>query len=59
MLKNLRSALARRGVTEDLEILDIGELPKSDPRTGYGTPTVLVGDSDLFERDKPAPAAPM
>ena len=59
VLKNLKAALAERGITEAPVSIDLGDLAKEDFRTGYGTPTILVGGIDLFGRTKPKPATPM
>lgn len=57
--KSLLSALAERGISEEPITVDLGELAKGDFRTGYGTPTVLIDDADLFGQSRPAPAPPM
>lgn len=59
VLKNLKAVLAERGVSEAPVSVDLGDLAKDDFRTGYGTPTILVGGIDLFGRTKPKPATPM
>ena len=59
VLKNLKDALADRGVAAAPVSIDLGDLAKEDFRTGYGTPTILVGGIDLFGRTKPKPATPM
>jgi len=59
MKNNLVSALERLALPYDIQEIDIGHLEKTDFRTGYGSPTVLVGGKDLFGRAKPGPAAPM
>ena len=40
--------------------VDLGILPDTDQRRGYGTPTILVGGTDLFGARTPKPpyAAP-
>jgi len=58
MYANLQAALAHREWTGDPITIDLGDLPKDDPRTGYGTPTVLVDGLDLFGLGKPEPATP-
>jgi len=35
--------------------VDLGALPDTDQRRGYGTPTILVGDADLFGASAPEP----
>jgi hypothetical protein len=59
MYANLQAAMAEEGWVGKPVIVDIGKLPRDDPRTGYGTPTVLVDGSDLFGLPLPEPAAPM
>jgi len=59
MYANLRAALATHDWAGDPVVVDIGELPEDDPRTGFGTPTVLVDGVDLFGLRTPQPAAPM
>jgi len=59
MLNNLNSALAEQGITAEVKKISLGELAKDDYLTGYGTPTVLVNNNDLFGLGKPAPATPM
>ncbi|MFH2053435.1 MAG: hypothetical protein ABIK96_13300 [bacterium] len=59
MLNNLNSALAEKGVAAAMATVDLGELAKDDFRTGYGTPTVLVNDQDLFGMGRPKAATPM
>jgi hypothetical protein len=59
MLSNLNSALGNQGIAVTVTTVDLGELEKDDYRTGYGTPTVLVNDKDLFGMDRPGAATPM
>ncbi len=59
MWKNLESALGEMGIAASVATVDLGDLAPDDFRTGYGTPTVLVNDEDLFGRSKPAAATPM
>lgn len=56
MRANLDAALQALGHPTTYQVLDAGALPQSDPRGGYGTPTVLVGNTDLF--DMPEPSVP-
>lgn len=51
------AALERRGAGIEV-VVHIDGLPPDDPRTGYGTPTVLIEGEDLFGLETPAPAAP-
>ncbi len=34
-------------------VMDVGNLPESDARGGYGTPTILWGGEDLFGLPEP------
>ncbi|RMH02000.1 MAG: hypothetical protein D6702_10020 [Planctomycetota bacterium] len=58
MEERLRAALARLGPGFEVEYVDVGELPADDPRTGFGTPTLLVHGRDLFGAVPPGPATP-
>ena len=58
MLLNLDDALRGLGLALDYEVVNIGKLPKSDPRTGYPTPTVLYRERDLFDMPVPVPPYP-
>ena len=53
---NLDAALRAMKLPLDYQSLDIGTLPKMDPRTGYPTPTVLWKGTDIF--GMPVPVAP-
>ena len=46
----------RRPVT--YQVIDVDSLPSSDPRRGYGTPTILVNDRDLFGMPEQKTASP-
>ena len=58
MYSNLVAALGQRGWSIQPTTIDIGELAPSDVHTGYGTPTVLVDNADLFGLQTPELAAP-
>src|SRR5437867_13195009 len=58
MLMNLDDALRGLGLALDYEVLNLGKLPNSDPRTGYPTPTVLYRERDLFDMPIPVPPYP-
>ena len=53
MRANLDAALHSVGLPADYALIDADTLSVSDPRRGYGTPTVLVGNDDLFEKPQP------
>ncbi len=36
-----------------MTLVDISKLPETDPRRGYGAPTILVNGKDLFEAPIP------
>jgi hypothetical protein len=48
MRERLDEALQSLGHPTDYVVVDADTMPVSDPRAGYGTPTVLVGNRDLF-----------
>lgn len=54
MRANLDDALKGLGLPTDYQFIDADTLAASDPRGGYGTPTVLYEDRDLFGMDAPA-----
>lgn len=53
MRANLDEALERLGLAKDYQLIDADTLKESDPRGGYGTPTVLVANRDLFGMPEP------
>lgn len=55
---NLDEVLADLGPHVSLEVIDVETLGADDPRTGYGTPTILRDGKELFGGPRPAPAAP-
>ncbi len=55
MLNNLDDALIALKLRRDYQVVDIGKLPKDDPRTGYPTPTVLWKGKDIFGMSVPKP----
>ncbi|MCW5940814.1 MAG: hypothetical protein KIS66_01190 [Fimbriimonadaceae bacterium] len=57
MRHNLDSALREIRGDTDYKVIDVGDLPRSDLRRGYGTPTVLLGGNDLMGMPKPSPSA--
>ncbi len=59
MQDRLETALQSLGWTTTFRVIDIGDLPDSDPRGGYGTPTILCDGEDLFGLSRPSvPHAP-
>ena len=58
MADNLTAALRAVGGTFEYDIVDLDRLPQDDPRRGYPTPTVLVGNKDLFGMTEPKPPYP-
>ena len=50
------AALKTLGLQPDYQFIDADTLAESDPRGGYGTPTVLYDGRDLF--DMPEPTVP-
>ena len=53
MRANLDEALNALALPKDYAFIDADTLEASDPRGGYGTPTVLFADRDLFGMDEP------
>ena len=47
------AALTALGRSKDYAVIDAGILPESDPRRGYGTPTILYKNVDLFGMPEP------
>jgi len=58
MLLNLDDALRGLGLALDYDVVNLGNLPSGDPRTGYPTPTVLYRNRDLFDMPAPVPPFP-
>ncbi len=54
MRERLDAALQSLGWATTFRVVDIGDLPESDPRGRYGTPTVLCGGEDLFGLPEPS-----
>ena len=55
MANNLDNALTALELPKDYQFIDIGTLPKDDPRTGYATPTILWKGKDIFGMSAPKP----
>jgi len=53
MRANLDVALKTLGLPNDYQFIDADTLASSDPRGGYGTPTVLHQGQDLFGMEEP------
>ena len=58
MFNNLDDALRSLNLALDYQVVSLGRLPQSDPRTGYPTPTVLYRGRDLFGLPKPTSPFP-
>jgi hypothetical protein len=54
MRANLDQALRELKLPTDYQLIDADTLPESDARGGYGTPTVLYANRDLFGMPEPA-----
>src|SRR5262245_19475899 len=54
-VNNLENALTALKLPKDYQVVDIGKLPKDDPRTGYPTPTILWKGKDIFGMAVPKP----
>jgi len=55
MVNNLDDALTALELPKDYQSINIGTLPKNDPRIGYPTPTVLWKGKDIFGMAVPRP----
>lgn len=53
MRANLDEALTSLALPTDYQFIDADTLKESDPRGGYGTPTVLYAGRDLFGMKEP------
>jgi copper chaperone CopZ len=53
MRANLDDALRRLNLPRNYQFIDADTLATSDPRGGYGTPTVLYDNVDLFGMPEP------
>ena len=53
MRANLDVVLKTLGFSNDYQVIDADTLASSDPRGGYGTPTVLQRGEDLFGMEEP------
>lgn len=58
MRTRLDEALARLGAPKTYAVIDADTLADSDVRRGYGTPTVLYDNRDLFGMPEPTPPVP-
>ncbi|MFN6965066.1 MAG: hypothetical protein ACK4S4_15060 [Pyrinomonadaceae bacterium] len=58
MLANLKAAIAARSGAMPLTIVRQEDLSPDDPRTGYPTPTILLGGRDIFGLAEPRPLFP-
>lgn len=53
MRANLDDALRALALPNDYQFINADTLKGSDPRGGYGTPTVLYAGRDIFGMDEP------
>jgi len=58
MRARLDEALDRLGAPKSYSVIDADTLADSDVRRGYGTPTVLYDNRDLFGMPEPTPPIP-
>jgi hypothetical protein len=58
MRDHLDAALRSLHRPATYRVIDLDALPPSDPRRGYGTPTILRDGKDLFGRSEPTGPAP-
>lgn len=58
MFFSLDDALHALGLPLDYQVVNLGKLPTTDPRTGYPTPTILYKNHDIFGMPPPTPPFP-
>ena len=59
MRESLEDALKAMALPHDYQFIDADTLTDSDPRSGYGTPTILYEGRDLFGvSETPVPTPP-
>ena len=58
MQDRLDAALRAMGVATDYQKIDLIDLPATDARRGYPTPTVLYANRDIFGMPEPKPPYP-
>jgi hypothetical protein len=58
MRARLDDALERLGASKAYAVIDADTLADGDIRRGYGTPTVLYDNRDLFGMPEPTPPVP-
>ena len=58
MRTRLDEALVRLGARKSYTVIDADTLAEGDRRRGYGTPTVLYDNRDLFGMAEPTPPIP-
>ena len=58
MQGRLDDALRAMGAPTDYQTIDVVDLPASDARRGYPTPTVLYANRDIFGMPEPKPPYP-
>ena len=58
MRRHLDEALKALGASPTYQTIDLDDLPDTDLRRGYPTPTVLYGNRDLFGMPEPQPPLP-
>ncbi|MHC5115321.1 MAG: hypothetical protein ACYTGP_12940 [Planctomycetota bacterium] len=54
MCASLDEALRESGYAVEYVVIDTATLDATDPRCGYGTPTILLDGRDLFGAAEPA-----
>jgi hypothetical protein len=54
----LEAALTALHLPNDYQVVDLDTLPKTDPRIGYPTPTILLRNRDVFGMAEPTPPFP-
>jgi hypothetical protein len=59
MRDHLDAALSSLHRPPVYRVIDLDALPPTDPRRGYGTPTIVCGGKDLFGLPEPAAPCPV
>lgn len=54
MRTNLDAALSSMGYSAEYAVVDLGMAPQDDARAGFGTPTLLYQNRDLFGMPTPS-----
>jgi hypothetical protein len=58
MRTNLDAAIRALGRPVSYDVIDLGTLPRTDPRSAFPTPTLLAKGRDVFGLPEPTPPFP-